>query len=102
MLLINSQQNRRSEIIRPAVGLIKLAVLLPVFSCPLGGGGGYSDGKGVQFVAGQPIGEAVFDQAVAGEAGLAFKIGGNDGGKKVMASPIMAWTCSGVSMWDSF
>ena len=79
------QQNRRSEIIRPAVGLIKLAVLLPAFSCPLGGGSGYRDGKGVQFVAGQPVGKAVFDQAVAGEAGFAFKIGGNDGGKKVMA-----------------
>lgn len=55
------QQNRRSEIIRPAVGLIKLAVLLPVFGCPLGGSGGHGDGKGVQFVAGQPVGQTVFD-----------------------------------------
>ena len=60
-------------------------VLLPIFGCPLGGSGGYGDGKGVQFVAGQPVGEAVFDQAVAGEAGFTFKIGRHDGGKKVMA-----------------
>ena len=46
------QQNRRPDYFRPAVGLIKLAVLLPVFSFPLGGGGGYGNGEGVQFVAG--------------------------------------------------
>ena len=33
----------------------------PVFGCPRGGSGGHGDGKGVQFVAGQPVGEAVFD-----------------------------------------
>lgn len=79
------QQNRQPETIRLAVALIMCAVLLPVFGCPLGGSGGYRDGKSVQFVAGQPVGEAVFDQAVAGEAGFTFKIGRHDGGKKVMA-----------------
>ena len=58
------QQNRQPETIRLAVALIMCAVLLPVFGCPLGGSGGYRDGKSVQFVAGQPVGEAVFDQCV--------------------------------------
>ena len=61
VLLIDYQQNRQPEIIRLAVALIMCAVLLPVFGCPLGGSGGYGDGKGVQIVAGQPVGEAVFD-----------------------------------------
>ena len=40
------------------------AVLLPVFGYTLGGSSSYRVGKGVQFVAGQPVGEAVFDQCV--------------------------------------
>jgi len=47
--------------------------------------GGNGNRQRVQFVAGQLRLQAVFDQAVAGEAGFAFKLGRDDDGEEVMS-----------------
>ena len=46
---------------------------LGVFRRPFGGRGGHGNGKRVQLVGSQLLGQPVFNQAVAGEAGFAFK-----------------------------
>ena len=66
-----------------------------LFRSPFAWGSGGGDGQSVQFIAGDDIGQTVFDQTVACQTGFAFKFIGNNVGKKMVAiafnSDVFAW-----------